>query len=176
MNLPRLILLSDLFGQTKNRWLPLYLEKLSPYFDIKFYDSCELAGIKNKDNSQEEIHQRFINGGIDRAVNSLLVLEKGKVNILAFSIGGTIAWKANLQGLDVKCFYAISSTRLRKETQIPDSKIKLYFGAQDIYQPKTNWYETKNLQSTILKNEGHDLYRKSVNVDLICKDILETFL
>ena len=171
MNSDRLILLSDLFGKTKAKWLPSYIEKLVPRFNVKFYDSCELAEIKNSNDRQEDLHRKFINGGIDKAVQNLLRLEKEKVNILAFSIGGTIAWKANLLGLDVQHFFAISSTRLRKENQIPNSKIKLYFGGQDMYQPDATWYDDKKVDHYIFKNAGHDLYTQEKYINQICEDL-----
>ena len=56
-----------------------------------------------------------MNSGIEIAVQTLLNKEKGEIKILAFSVGGTIAWKAALKGLKVSDLVAVSSNRLRYE-------------------------------------------------------------
>lgn len=121
----RLIILSDLWGVTDASWLSKYVDKLLEDFQVTFYSSCELAEMPRKNLSEEERHNFFVNGGLERAVKNLVELEKDRLTVLAFSIGGAIAWKACLKGLDVKKLYAISSTRLRYETE--NRKPKQYF-------------------------------------------------
>lgn len=171
-NKPRLIILSDLWGYPDATWTSQYLENLKSTFEINNYDSCKLGQIDPCTYKQENIHRQFVEGGIDLAAQSLYNIEKEEVSVLAFSIGGVIAWKANLLGLKVKDFYAVSSTRLRKETKVPDSKIKLYFGDQDLYQPNPDWYNDKNIDVQIFKNTGHDLYKKYAYIEQISKDIV----
>ena len=102
----------------------------------------------------------------------LLNSEKGNVAILGFSIGGTIAWKASLRGLKTTELIAVSSTRLRFETEIPDCKVKLYFGDQDLNAPNEQWFLMLKISNEIFENEDHKLYIKQNNIFLICDDFL----
>ncbi len=99
-----------------------------------------LMDLDLSDNSKNCIHAQFVNGGIKRAARKLCRKEKQAVNVMAFSVGGVIAWKAALQVLPVKRLYAISATRLRYETKKPDCKCTLYFGEEDGYKPTVNWH------------------------------------
>ena len=93
----KLLILSDLWGNADAQWLSHYKELLSPFFDIVYYDSAELASIDTDMLTEEYLHQQYINGGIDRAVESLINREKEEVSVLGFSIGGTIVWKAGYE-------------------------------------------------------------------------------
>lgn len=168
----QLIILSDLWGFSKSDWIQLYIQKLTPFFDIKVYDSCQLANIDTSNYTQENLHQQFIKGGIDRAVHQLLSIETDKITILAFSIGGTIAWKAGLLGLSIGDFYAISATRLRYEENVPNTNIRLFYGKKDVYQPKQSWFESHHLDKIIFENEGHECYQKPNCIEIICKKII----
>lgn len=137
---PRLLILSDLFGGKNPKWIKLYSEILKSKFDIQYYDVLELGNINLGNFTKSDIHNQFLNGGIDEAVENLLDYEKGEVAILGFSIGGTIAWKASLKGLNISQLVAVSSTRLRFETKIPECKIKLYFGEKDLNMPNSKWF------------------------------------
>ncbi|MEO8237445.1 MAG: alpha/beta hydrolase [Flavobacterium sp.] len=119
---PRLLILSDLFGGKNPEWVNYYVEKLKSKFEIQYYDVLELGDIDTIDSGEVNIHNQFLNGGIDKAVEVLLHQEKEKVTILGFSIGGTIAWKAALKGLKVSHLIAVSSTRLRFETRFQIAK------------------------------------------------------
>lgn len=160
-NKPKLIILSDLWGKEKSFWIENYTKLLAEKFIITYYDCCELGEINTTDNSENNLHQQFINGGIDKAVDNLLVLEKSEVYILAFSIGGLIGWKASLSGLNSKGLFAISSTRLRYENEKPNGIIELFFAEKDAFKPENNWFETLQIKKRIIKNENHDCYQKS---------------
>ncbi|MEM6700223.1 MAG: alpha/beta hydrolase [Bacteroidota bacterium] len=155
---PRLLLLSDLWGREKADWTTTYLKELSPYFECQYYDCCELGRVDKSVYEQERLHQQFVNGGIERAVRNLLDLEKKEVFILAFSIGGTIAWKAALKGLPIKQLWAISATRLRHEPERPSIPIHLIYGAKDDFRPSLNWLERMNVSYEIVAEQGHNLY------------------
>ncbi len=87
----RLIILTDLWGEnTSLNWLDAYARFLENKFECIVYDSCKLAEIVSTGMSEKEIHNLFVDGGIDRAVKNLLRKEKGDVYVLGFSIGGTI--------------------------------------------------------------------------------------
>lgn len=169
----KLILLSDLWGAKKSGWIENYTTLLDKHFDIRYYDCCELGEIDLTDYSEENIHQQFLNGGIEKAVENLLKKEKEVISILGFSIGGSIAWKAAYQGLKVDNFIAVSSTRLRYEDERPRCNIELYYGENDQYQPETDWFNNFKLNPKIYKNETHDFYLKKEIAENICKDIIE---
>ena len=96
----RLILLSDLWGEEKCEWMTYYTSVLEQHFVLQYYDCCELGDIDKSDYSEKNLHHQFINGGMEKAVENLLQKEKESVIVLGFSIGGTIAWKAAISGLN----------------------------------------------------------------------------
>lgn len=169
---PRLLLLSDLFGGKNPEWISYYKAILEAKFEIQYYDVLQLANIKSEEN-EANIHNQFLNGGIDNAIRNLLDHEREEVAVLGFSIGGTIAWKAALQGLNISQLIAVSSTRLRFETQLPNCTIKLYFGENDVNKPRAEWFSDFEISKQIFKNEEHNLYLKKENVVVICNEILK---
>ncbi|MFK7979118.1 MAG: alpha/beta hydrolase [Saprospiraceae bacterium] len=165
----QLLILSDLWGIQKASYLPLYTTLLQPKYDIQFLDCCQLGKINTSNYTQENLHQQFVNGGIEKAVKNLLKNYPQEVDILAFSIGGTIAWKANLASLKVRNLYAISATRLRYETEKPNSQIRLFYGGIDAYQPAKKWFDDLAITDYhIFEQEGHDIYQKSNIIQQIC--------
>ncbi|MDL2141419.1 alpha/beta hydrolase [Flavobacterium tructae] len=173
---PRLLILSDLFGGKDPEWIKIYSELLRSEFEIQYYDVLELADINSDDLIESDIHNQFLNGGIDCAVQKLLQLETEKIVVLGFSIGGTIAWKASLQGLNTTYLFAVSSTRLRYEAEVPNCGIKLYFGEEDPNRPNPQWFFDLNIRNEIIENHNHQLYITENNVSLVCNDILKTLL
>ncbi|WP_438423850.1 alpha/beta hydrolase [Aquimarina macrocephali] len=155
---PRLIILSDLWGRKKSGWIDYYTKELKGYFELKYYDCCDLGEIDISIYTEENLHKQFTNEGIDRAIQNLLKLEKGKIHILAFSIGGVIGWKSAIKNPDILSLYAVSSTRLRYEINKPKTKIELYFGENDMYSPKSQWYNMMNINFIIEKGKKHQLY------------------
>ena len=169
---PRLILLSDIWGKTNWEWISYYIDDLSADFDIKLYDVCELAAIDRAKFTAEEVHQEFINGGIDFAVKQLLQQEQETAIVLGFSIGGLIAWKASLTGLKTSHLLAISSTRLRYETEKPKGDITLFYGSLDPFIPTTSWFDNMKIETHIYQDEVHEMYRKEEIARSICNQIL----
>lgn len=169
---PRLIIISDLWGKEKSNWVSDYVELLKDKFEIQYYDCCDLGGIDKTDYTEENLHSQFVNGGIEMAVENLLKAEKNQINILAFSVGGTIAWKAALKGLNTNSLLAVSSTRLRYETKVPDCNIRLYFGERDSSKPDKDWFEKHAIDFEILKNKEHDFYTEKDCTTSICNEIL----
>jgi pimeloyl-ACP methyl ester carboxylesterase len=170
---PRLIILSDLWGKEKSNWVAGYIQLLNDKFEIQYYDCCGLGEIDKTNYTEENLHNQFINGGIEKAVTNLLKTEKNQIDILAFSIGGTIAWKAALMGLNVRSLFAVSSTRLRYEDKIPNGAIKLYYGENDRNKPSNDWFEKHSIDFEIIKNKEHDFYTKNDSSTLICNEILK---
>ena len=167
---PRLLILSDLFGGEHPDWINYYVEGLKSKFDIQYYDVRELANISANYVTESDIHQQFLNGGIEKAVESLLELEKEEITVLGFSIGGTIAWIAALKGLKVSYLTAVSSTRLRFETEAPNCKIKLYYGDKDLCAPSLKWFSEFNIPNKFIDNENHQFYLQKRSASFICND------
>lgn len=169
----RLVVLSDMWGAKKGLWITSYLGYLQQYFDIVFYDCQQLANIDLAVNSDKNIHQEFVDGGIDRAVAHLLKKESQPSHYLAFSTGGTIAWKANLKGLPMKSLYNVSATRIRMETEKPDCSTELLYGAYDEYRPSAEWSEKVGAEMEIVPKFGHELYTDEKIIQKVCKQLLE---
>lgn len=169
----RLLILSDLWGLETASWLRDYQSQLSKKYNCVSYDSRILAEINPILSSESKIHQQFVHGGIEKAVHQLVLKEKSElVDVLAFSVGATIAWKAILQGLDVGLFYGLSGTRLRYEEVQPTGVIKLFYGSADAFRPKEKWFEKMNLESTVLENRGHNFYMEPEIIKQICLSLL----
>ena len=171
-NKQRLLLISDLWGKEKSDWITYYTSILEHHFQIVYYDSCDLGTIDKSDYSEENLHHQFVNGGIDRAVSTLIQKEKQKISVVGFSIGGTIAWKAALLGLKIENLFAISSTRLRHETEKPLGKIKLFYGENDTFRPDNDWVNKMNLTQNLIPNQDHECYTNEEIAQKICKIIV----
>jgi len=174
-NNKRLIILSDLWGKEKAHWFDAYDGILSPHFNLVFYDSAELAEIDQSIYEESELHQQFVQGGIERAVSQLIQLEKDPIHILAFSVGGVIAWKYGLQK-KLLSLTAVSSTRLRKETQKPAGSIHLYFGSEDPYSPSPDWFKEMGLPNNLVKGATHQVYQEPLFAQRISQILMEKIL
>lgn len=169
---PQLIILSDLWGTLKDEWVNHYYSILKGFYEIKCYDCRKLANINLEITSEQELHSEFVDGGIDRAVLNLIHQELKPSHILAFSIGGVIAWKAALNGLNTLQIHAISSTRLRNEKLSPNCKIKLYFGEHDLYKPDSEWFQKLKIDPTIIQCGDHLIYQEPQVIRSICNNLL----
>lgn len=167
----RLLILSDLWGYSKNDWINCYFNSLETDFDITYYDCCALGNIDTTDYKKEELHKQFINHGINTAVEKLIALEPNEIDVLGFSIGGTIAWKAALKGLKINSFFAISATRLRHESNKPICEINLIYGEHDPFKPSLEWFEKMKLDRNIIKGFGHEVYCDNKNIASLCAEI-----
>jgi hypothetical protein len=168
---PKLIILSDLWGIEKSAWINDYTEILDSNFEIHYYDCCNLGQVDKSECQESNLHNQFVNGGIEAATKRLLELEKKRIDVLAFSIGGVIAWKAQLNGLKINTLYSISSTRLRYEKEKPKCNLSLYFGDKDHYKPTPEWFDSMELKPKIFKNKEHKLYTEIDCISKICNDI-----
>lgn len=171
---PTILLLSDLWGKEKSDWISHYTSRLEKHFNIVYYDSCELGNIDKTDSSQEKLHEQFINGGIERAVKSLLDKEIEPICILGFSIGGYIAWQACISGLKTPHLFAISSTRLRYTTEKPLGRTELFYGENDAHKPTSNWFEKMEITENIFPDQVHEFYRNGEIAAIICRHIIES--
>lgn len=167
-----LIILSDLWGTHQADWMARYTQDLAAHFIIKSYDSRKLGAVPIDLLDERQLHDRFVNGGIDTAVAQLLRLRKQCDAILGFSIGGTIAWKACLAGLAPQALFAISSTRLRHETEKPTTRIGLFYGQNDAFQPTEQWFAKMQLPRQVYPAESHELYHKAEIAQDLCKQLI----
>ena len=174
MSKPRLVLISDIYGNTTDNWMEEYRKKLTPYFEVIEYDSRVLAGITSLD--QKEVHSEFINGGTERAVQNLLTHEPKASIILGFSIGGTIAWKFATENNKITSLHLVSATRLRNEITKPSSKISLYYGELEANGPTQSWFENFKLVPTIFDDQTHECYSLVESAKYICTMILSEII
>lgn len=168
----KLIILSDMWGVKKGLWITSYFGYLQQYYDITFYDCQQLAFIDDITNTEENLHSAFVNGGIDTAVTHLLKKQTEACHVLAFSTGGTIAWKAALKGLPVKSLTAISATRIRKETIGPEVDMNLIFGECDKFKPELKWAKKVGVDLNVIPNFGHELYSDEKIIGEVCINLL----
>lgn len=166
-----LLIISDITGFDNLSWINNYIELLKSNFQIVLYDSRKLAGIERSDLNEKELHSKFINNGIEKAANLLVKFENEEVDILAFSVGGTIAWKAAINGLKVKNLYAISATRLRFERNKPNCKIHLIYAENDLFKPEDQWFKLLELNREIIKNGEHEIYKEMHVINKVSKFI-----
>ncbi|MGJ8660515.1 MAG: hypothetical protein ACSHXL_00620 [Bacteroidota bacterium] len=171
MRKPQLIILSDIHGLEGQSWIDYYTEALSPHFYLTVIDSLVLAELNADKCSPEEIHEKMVSEGIKIAAENLLKIKQNNCTILAFSVGGVIAWKAGLLNFQAHKLIAVSSTRLRKEHQKPNFEIDLFFGDQDMNRPMDEWFEAIELAPTILRNKNHDMYRMESVSEQICTEL-----
>ena len=156
----------------KSEWLKHFEKRLSDYYEIKFYDACTLGGINLDPYEEKNLHQQFLNFGIARAVKSLAALENDSHIYIGCSIGGLIAWKAGLMGLPMEKLICISSTRIRMETQKPACAIHLFFGNKDDYRPDVDWMKLMNIESSVLLQGDHDIYKNAHGVNQIVQSLV----
>lgn len=169
----KLVVLSDMWGAKKGLWIASYFGYLQQYYDIIFYDCQQLGDIDVPISSEENIHKAFVDGGIDAAVSNLLKKESAPAHYLAFSTGGTIAYKAALKGLPMKSLTAISATRIRLEEQRPEIPLKLIYGECDEFKPSLKWAKQVGVDLNIVTNFGHALYSDEKIISDVCLDLLE---
>lgn len=150
-----------------------YLSVLEGHFEIEFYDCCELAAIDLTVYTEDSIHQQFTNGGIERAADALLEHESGKVIVLGFSVGGLIAWKAALGGLQVERLFALSSTRLRYEEKRPMCATHLYYAENDKFRPTEEWFRKLNLEMNLYSGQEHYFYSNEAIAMDVGRKIIE---
>lgn len=167
----RLLILTDLWGNVDSSWIKVYAENLRDKFELKLYNSCEIAEIDSYRKTEKEIHTEFVQSGIEKAIGNLLILEKEEIDVLAFSVGGFIAWKSEMKGLKIRNLKAISSTRLRNEISKPNCSIKLYFGENDEYKPKEEWFGNLKIDCELVKNAEHNIYENLDFAKRVCQDI-----
>lgn len=168
---PRLIILSDLWGFQNCPWIDKYTEVLKDDFELGLCDCRELGEVDLKSTSQDLIHSQFVQGVIDKAVENLVAQEQGEVHLLAFSVGGTIGWKAVASGLKVISLTAVSATRLRHENSAIDCELSLYFGEDDEFKPGPDWLKNQSVEVHTIKGHGHKAYMDTEVIHSITTDL-----
>lgn len=169
----KLVVVSDMWGAKKGLWIASYFGYLQQYYDIVFYDCQQLGNIDVPVCTDENIHKAFVEGGIDTAVAHLLKKESEPAHYLAFSTGGTIAYKAALRGLPMKSLTAISATRIRLETDKPDTSLNLVYGECDEFKPTLAWARKVGTDLNVVPNFGHQLYSDEKIISQVCMGLLE---
>lgn len=169
----KLVVISDMWGVKKGLWITSYFGYLQQYYNIEFYDCQQLADIDVAVSTEENVHKAFVGGGIDTAVAHLLKKETEPSHYLAFSTGGTIAWKAALKGLPIKSLTAISPTRIRYEEEAPNIPMNLIFGECDTFKPEMKWAKKVGVELNVVPSFGHQLYSDEKIISEVCLELLE---
>lgn len=172
----RLVILSDMWGCKKGLWITSYLGYLQSYFDITFYDSRELGLLDLGLITKESLHEAFLNGGMDTAVEQLLKKEEEKepAHYLTFCAGATIAWKAALKGLSIKTLYAISPFNLDSSLQKPEIPVSLLYGEYQELPPTERWAAQEGLILETVPKFGPELYMDEKITRKVCLYFLES--
>jgi len=168
----RLLLISDLWGFNNCDWIQLYIDKLVSDFDLTLFDCHIQSEIPHSLTSEKEIHQYFTTDGIKICTEKLRNCITKKTSVLAFSIGGTIAWKTALKNIQFNTLYTVSSTRLRLENKRPSGNIRLFYGTEDNYRPSDAWFKQNNISYTLFQGKKHNLYMKSDSCESICSSLI----
>jgi len=113
-----------------------------------------------------------VQGGIDNAVSELTERENDKVDILAFSVGGVIAWKYGVESRRIGSLYCVSSTRLRHEKIRPEGEIELYFGHRDEYRPDNEWLNGMDVNYEVISDQGHGIYMDQMFAESLSRHII----
>ncbi|MGB3144857.1 MAG: hypothetical protein WBB24_12180 [Maribacter sp.] len=169
----KLVIVSDMWGAKKGLWITSYLGYLQQYFDITFYDSQQLANLDIVVQTEENVHNAFLEGGIETAVAHLLKKEKTPCYYLAFSTGATIVWEAAKKGLPVKSLYGVSPTRIRHTNAKPAVNFQLLYGSKDEFRPSDDWANRLGIDLEIASNYGHSLYTDDTIIQKVSLDLLQ---
>ncbi|MFM1877218.1 MAG: hypothetical protein RLZZ241_84 [Bacteroidota bacterium] len=172
----RLVIISDMIGTRQGLWIASYLGYLQQYFDIVYYDSQELAGVDLMVKTRENLCEALMEGGYSTGVSSLIAKEKRPSHYLAFCAGGTIAWKAALQGLPIKSLYAISPLWLQEETNRPQCSVHLIYGETHKERPSAQWAKHLEVPIQVIENFGRDLYSDEKIIKKVCAQLLQDTL
>ncbi len=164
-----IVIITDIWGMNNSSWIDHYVSSLANKYEVNIYDSQVLASIDSSNLNEKAIHELFLNGGIDKAIEYLIKKNSSIFAIIGFSIGGLIAWKACLTGLNVGSLIAISSTRLRYEIEKPNCNLLLIYGQEDIFKPEEKWMKSLDVNCEMVSSQGHEMYK---NIDII-PDILQ---
>lgn len=169
---PEVIIITDMYGNKDVEWLKHYVKAFSKNYKVTVFDAIELAGLYPKNNDQNSLHDQFKNGGIDQSVENLNKMTTHKVYVtVGFSIGGLIAWKAALAGLQTEKLMTFSSTRLRYENQKPSSDLYLVYGENDKYKPVESWFNSLSLNHDTIANQGHEFYKNKETIPYLIQYI-----
>ncbi len=163
----KLVIISDLWGLKKAGYLSKLVDILEPHYEVQVLDSIQLAGIDQRVYTKESLHRQFVQGGIDRASLRLKELLNEPTLIIAFSVGGIIAWKAALNVRTVNHLVCISSSRLRLEDRRPNCSVDLIFGENDEHRPHASWFNRLGLTYKEIVNAGHDFYRSTSDISFL---------
>ena len=125
--------------------------------------------MSNTSLQKDQIHNQFVQFGIQRGAQYLLNQHQDTKKIIGCSVGGVIAWNAAIQGLKLDLLVTISSTRLRYQTHRPDCQIFNFFGKDDLYRPDTNWMNEIGKHSSEVMDGDHFIYKTEDKVKYILK-------
>ena len=172
----RLVILSDLWGPRKGLWITSYLGYLQQYFDITYHDTSQLADLEVAHPTSQALSAAFADGGLERAVKSLLSKEVKPAHYLAFCAGGTVVWKALKEGLAAKSLYAISPMNLHREGEGLDCPSKILYGEYMEDKPSKKWANLTGTTMEVIPRFGREMYSDEKVIQKVCQELLEESL
>lgn len=172
----RLVILSDLWGPRKGLWITSYLGYLQQYFDITYYDTSQLADLEVSHPTPSTLGTAFNEGGLERAVKSLLSKEHKPGHYLTFCAGGTVVWNAIKMGLPAKSIYAISPMNLHREAAGPDCSVKALYGEYMEDKPSEKWATLTGVSMEVIPRFGREMYSDEKVIQKVCRELLEESL
>ena len=172
----RLVILSDLWGPRKGLWITSYLGYLQQYFDITYHDTSQLADLEVSHPTPKTLNAAFAEGGLGRAVKSLLSKEPKPGHYLAFCAGGTVVWNAIKEGLEVKSLYAISPLNLHRDSEGPECPVKTLYGEYMEDKPSQRWADQTGASLEVIPRFGREMYSDEKVIQKVCQEILEESL
>jgi len=166
-----LAIISDLWGSEHSSWWADYQAYFGDiYHNVILYDARKLADIAPSGLSQQDIHNQFLHGGVDKVISKIQrEYDSKSYDLLGVSIGGYIAWQIALSSSYVQRLAVISATRLRYKERKPSAAILTIFGAEDEYKPDQDW--TDKMDAVNIPRQGHNLYQ---NINIL-KPYLHSF-
>ena len=170
----KIIVLSDMFGQIdKSNYMGVTAQFFKAMdYEVDSYSSAELGGIKDC-SSMENMHQLFLEGGIKNAATTLSSSTIQYDLGIGYSMGGFLLWEAcKINPSLLKNLACISSTRLRYETTtIKPVKTTLIYGENDSQSPNLAIINALSDHHSIIRNNGHDLYKKQAVLEEILNNL-----
>ena len=73
----------------------------------------------------------------------------------------------------MKSLTAISPTRIRLESEKPDTSMSLIFGGKDEFRPNTDWADEVGAEIKVIPNFGHQLYSDEKIIAEVCLELLD---
>jgi hypothetical protein len=170
----RLVLVSDVSGNRKDKWITTYLAALHPHFEITYYDLQELGKFRISSNDLVSMRSDFLDNAWSHAQKSFIQAEKQKSKgqdtvYMGFGLGSQLVWETVAPELNPKSLWLVSSTELAPADHVGEVPAYFYYGERDEC-PKLK-SQDKNL--SIVPRFGSSMYMDDHIAQCICSHLIE---